>query len=92
MPSLLPNFVQKLEQARKDLTQVIRDNLDEREQYVILNHFGLTGSSVKKDKKTLKQIGEHLGISKERVRQIELEALQKLRQYLSIEQFELLTG
>ena len=81
-----------VEQARKDLTQVIRDNLDEREQYVILNHFGLTGSSVKKDKKTLKQIGEHLGISKERVRQIELEALQKLRQYLSIEQFELLTG
>jgi RNA polymerase primary sigma factor len=81
-----------IEDARKSLVQVIRDELDEREQYVILNHFGLIGSLVKKKKRTLKQIGEHLGLTKERVRQIELEALQKLRQSLSIEEFELLTG
>ncbi len=81
-----------IEDARKSLVQVIRDELDEREQYVILNHFGLVGSLVKKKKRTLKQIGEHLGLTKERVRQIELEALQKLRQSLSIEEFELLTG
>jgi RNA polymerase sigma factor (sigma-70 family) len=80
-----------IEQARQSLTQVIRDNLDEREQYVILNHFGLIGSIIKKEKKTLQQIGEELSLTKERVRQIELTALQKLRQLLSMEEFELLT-
>jgi len=81
-----------IERARKSLVQVIKDELNEREQYIILNHFGLIGSLIKKEKKTLKQIGDHLNLTKERVRQIELIALQKLRHSLSIEEFELLTG
>ena len=80
-----------IERARQGLAQVIKNELDEREQYIILNHFGLTGSPVKKKKKTLKEIGEELSLTKERVRQIELLALQKLRQSLSSEEFELLT-
>jgi RNA polymerase sigma factor (sigma-70 family) len=81
-----------MEQAHRSLTQVIQDNLTDREQNVILNRFGLVGSPIRKETKTLKQIGEELGLSKERIRQIELIALQKLRQSLSIEEFELLTG
>ncbi|MHC4478118.1 MAG: DUF3853 family protein [Planctomycetota bacterium] len=81
-----------IERARQSLTQVIKDDLNDREQHIILNHFGLVGTGVKKKKKTLKQIGDDLGLSKERVRQIELVGLQKLRQSLSPEQFELLTG
>ncbi len=80
-----------IERARQSLIQVIKNELDEREQYIILNHFGLVGPPVKKQRKTLKQIGDELGLTKERVRQIELTALQKLRQSLSIEEFELLT-
>jgi RNA polymerase sigma factor (sigma-70 family) len=81
-----------VETAGRDLVQAIRNNLNEREQYIIINHFGLLGTLVKKKKKTLKEIGDELGLTKERVRQIELVSLQKLRQYLSIEEFELLTG
>jgi len=80
------------ERARQSLTQVISNELTQREQYVILNRFGPIGLPIKKKTKTLKQIGEELGLGKERVRQIELTALQKLRQSLSSEEFELLTG
>lgn len=86
-----PAGVEEIEMARSSLEEVIKENLTTREQYVIRYHFGLTGSLVKKQFKTLKQMGDELGISKERVRQIELIALGKLRQTLSPEEFNLLT-
>lgn len=81
-----------IERARHSLVQVIKNELDEREQYVILHHYGLAGSSIIKKTKTLQEIGDGLGLSRERVRQLELTALQKLKQSLSIGEFELLTG
>ena len=81
-----------IERARHSLVQVIRNELDEREQYVILHHYGLVGSTIIKKTKTLKEIGDELKLSAERIRQLELTALQKLKQSLSIEEFELLTG
>ena len=81
-----------IDRAHKSLTRVIKNNLTEREQYIIMNRYGLIGSPVKKKTKTLIQIGRELGLSKERIRQIELGALQKLRQSLSVKEFELLTG
>ena len=81
-----------IERAHQSLAQVIKDNLTKREQYVIMNRFGLVGPPIKKETKTLVQIGRELNLSKERIRQIELLALQKLRQSLSPEEFELLTG
>ncbi len=80
-----------IERARHSLTEVIRSELDDREQYIILHHFGLVGHGVRKRRKTLNQIGLDLQLSTERVRQVELTGLQKLRQCLSSEEFELLT-
>jgi RNA polymerase primary sigma factor len=48
--------------------------LDEREQTVIVLRFGLHGS----EPKTLAEIGRRLGVSRERARQLEREALKRL--------------
>jgi len=87
----LPDIM-AVEQAHRDLQTIIKNNLDQREQYIILNHYALDPEIIKKKPKTLKQIGDDLNLSKERIRQIELQALHKLRQSLSPEQFDLLTG
>ena len=84
--------VAAVEQAQQDLQAIIKNNLDQREQYIILNHYALDAAVIKKKPKTLKQIGDELDLSKERIRQIELQALQKLRHSLSPEQFDLLTS
>lgn len=81
----------EIESAGRSLDQVIKDNLTEREQYIIRNHFGLEGNRIIKKAKTLEQIGRTLNLSRERVRQVELIALQQLRHCLSPEQFDLLT-
>ncbi|MFA5554572.1 MAG: sigma-70 family RNA polymerase sigma factor [Phycisphaerae bacterium] len=81
-----------IDRARSSLVQVIKNELDEREQYIILRHYGLMSQTVLKTTKTLKEIGDELGLTAERVRQIELTALQKLKQSLSVEEFEMLTG
>lgn len=81
-----------IERVHHSLDEVIKNNLTEREQFIIRNHFALEPGPVKKKPKTLKQIGDFLNLSSERVRQIELGALQKLRQNLSGEEFDLLTG
>jgi RNA polymerase sigma factor (sigma-70 family) len=57
-------------QSVRDLTTV----LDDRERTVLASHYGLGGPP-----QTLSKIGSDLALSAERVRQIEAEALQKLR-------------
>ncbi len=51
------------------------DRLDARERSVIVRRFGMRGQTAN----TLQEIGQDLGISRERVRQIEAGALAKLR-------------
>ncbi|MEM1305728.1 MAG: sigma-70 family RNA polymerase sigma factor, partial [Planctomycetota bacterium] len=48
--------------------------MDEREATILRLRFGLGGV----EPKTLKEIGEQLGLTRERVRQIETEALAKM--------------
>jgi RNA polymerase primary sigma factor len=54
------------------------DAIDERDARVLKLRFGLEG----KEPLTLKQIGKEVGLTRERVRQIEVDALRKLAQQL----------
>jgi RNA polymerase primary sigma factor len=64
-----------------DLVQVLHllDKMDKREATILRMRFGLDAE----EPKTLKEIGEALGLTRERVRQIESEALAKLAENLN---------
>jgi RNA polymerase primary sigma factor/RNA polymerase sigma factor len=54
----------------------ILERLDEREKKIVVSRFGLDYSQ---EPQTLKEVGAELGVTKERIRQIEARALNKLR-------------
>jgi len=63
---------------KKDFKEDIQkalDILNKRERFIILNRFGLGNRKIM----TLEQLGKILGFSKERIRQIEVEGIKKLR-------------
>jgi RNA polymerase primary sigma factor len=69
---------------RDELTQLERllDDIDERAAKILKLRYGLEGE----DPMTLKEIGERIGLTRERVRQIEHEALNKLRDAMTAEE------
>ncbi len=63
------------ESSRHDMVLELVGRLDQREIAVIRERFGLNGRS----ERTLEQIGQRFGVTRERIRQIEAGALRKLR-------------
>ena len=72
--------IKLLRENIKDLLNI----LTEREKYIITHRFALEGNS----QKTLEELGKKLGFSKERIRQIEGEAIRKLRKNSNIEELK----
>ena len=80
----LDKFV-SLDSTGHDLRKILKEVLTSREQTVIEMRYGLFDGK----ERTLHQIGRHFDLSRERIRQIEEEALSKLREYLvESEQFD----
>jgi RNA polymerase primary sigma factor/RNA polymerase sigma factor len=76
-------FQQKLAETDR-LQQVgqFLDRLDSREQTIIIRRYGLDHQH---EPQTLKEVGSALGVTKERVRQIEAKAMEKLRGAAAVE-------
>ena len=70
----MPDVKIEKEFLHKDIIKAL-DILSEKERFILINRFGLLGRKTK----TLEELGKILGFSKERIRQIEGEALKKLR-------------
>jgi RNA polymerase primary sigma factor len=68
------------EQSRYIIQRML-EHVGAREQTILALRFGLAG-----DKQTLRQVGQELGISKERVRQLETRAMNKLRTFAKVQQ------
>jgi len=75
------------DEHRKLAINSILTQLDDREQKIIISRFGLTPG---REPQTLQQVGEEIGVTKERVRQIEAKALKKLRREATTEHLELI--
>jgi RNA polymerase primary sigma factor len=70
-----PDAATALELGRQELADAL-SHLDDRLATVVTLRFGLDGEKPK----TLEEVGERLGITRERVRQLETRALRELRQ------------
>jgi len=69
---------QLFDESEEQTARELLDNLEKREADILRLRYGLGGQS----SMTLKQVGKQIGLTRERVRQIEREALQKLEEYI----------
>ncbi len=72
----------------RESIEVLLAQLAPRERMILTNHYGLDDEG---RTKTLDQLGKSLGLSKERVRQIEIKALRKLRKIIHPQKADFLT-
>ncbi len=76
---------EKAQRVRQDAVKGMLGRLDDRERRIIISRFGIGGVH----EQTLEQLGKELGITKERVRQIESRTQDKLRRIASEEKLDL---
>lgn len=74
VPDARPSIASDQLMAREEVTQLL-SRLDDRERSVVLAYYGLGGEGTA----TYEQVARRLGLSKQRVRQIEQLAIAKLR-------------
>ena len=68
-----------------EIVQGMLGRLNDRERRVLISRYGIGGA----DEQTLEQLGRELGVTKERVRQIEARAQEKLRKIAIEERIDL---
>ncbi|MDR1477469.1 MAG: sigma-70 family RNA polymerase sigma factor [Planctomycetaceae bacterium] len=79
-------LMERYQIEREQQVDMLLNTLNEREQRIIVSRFGIGHT---KSPLTLNEVGVEIGITKERVRQIEARALAKLRKIAEIEKLEI---
>jgi RNA polymerase primary sigma factor len=74
-PNAAAPYQQAVEESDNEILSEVINTLSPREQTILKLRFGLSGD----DEKTLEEVGEQFGVTRERIRQIQDEALKKLR-------------
>ena len=69
-----------MEEANRDIINSVFDTLSEKEAEVLRLRFGIGSDKAL----TLAEIGEVMGVTRERIRQIETKALRKMRNPLRL--------
>jgi RNA polymerase sigma factor (sigma-70 family) len=73
-------------QRQRQMIMGILDQLDDREKDIIMFRYGLSQGA---EPQTLEQVGTRLGVTKERIRQLEARALRKLRKIAQDDKLEI---
>lgn len=81
--SLTPAQIAALKLLRDHVKDII-ENLTPREQKILTMRFGLTDGVAH----TLEEVGQEFGVTRERIRQIEAKALEKIKEFKEIEKLE----
>jgi RNA polymerase primary sigma factor len=74
-PNATAPYQQAVDDSDNQILGEVINTLSPREQTILKLRFGLGGN----DEKTLEEVGEQFGVTRERIRQIQDEALKKLR-------------
>lgn len=82
-----PEFYTEKISMSKDIEEML-EYLDEREKNIIIRRFGINADECQ----TLEQIGDNLGFSKERIRQLENDALRKLKNNQECQEYKAYLG
>lgn len=77
---------ERTNQQQHQVIMSILDQLEDRERKIIIQRYGLDDGT---EPQTLEEVGARHGVTKERIRQIETRALQKIRKIASEEHLEI---